>query len=68
MSGTLNIVRSPTRLSRTPTAIRTAAPKPGSNTSEVLSEAGYTEDEIAQLLEDGVIEQTDGATPRKDSW
>ncbi|MGE0057149.1 MAG: CaiB/BaiF CoA transferase family protein [Dehalococcoidia bacterium] len=68
MSGTLNIVRSPTRLSRTPTAIRTAAPKPGSSTSEVLAEAGYNDAEIAQLLEDGVIEQTDGSTPRKDNW
>lgn len=67
-AGTLQIVRSPTRLSRTPTALRTAAPKPGSSTGEVLKELGYSDEDISRLEQAGIVEQTDPTTPRKDGW
>ena len=59
--GPLQLVRSPTRLSRTPTTLRRAAPTPGGNTEEVLSEYGYTADEIAALAEAGVTKPKAGA-------
>jgi formyl-CoA transferase len=67
-SGPIQIVRSPTRLSRTPTALRRPAPKPGTSTEEVLLEHGYTSEEIAELEKNGIVEQTDPSTPRKDGW
>jgi crotonobetainyl-CoA:carnitine CoA-transferase CaiB-like acyl-CoA transferase len=53
--GKLTIVRSPTRLSRTPTALRRAAPIPGGDTDEVLKEYGYTAAEIAAMRTQGVV-------------
>ena len=53
--GPLDLVRSPTRLSRTSTSLRRAAPAPGEHTREVLLERGYSEDEIRELEETGVI-------------
>ena len=54
--GDLEVVRAPMRLSRTSTSLRRAAPAPGEHTHEVLREYGYSEDEIRQLQEAGVIE------------
>jgi formyl-CoA transferase len=62
-SGPLQIVRSPTRLSRTPTALRRAAPKPGSSTEEVLLNMATAATEIARWRR-GVVEQAD-ASPRR---
>jgi formyl-CoA transferase len=53
--GKLTIVRSPTRLSRTPTALRRAAPRPGGDTDEVLKEYGYTPAEISAMRAQGVV-------------
>jgi crotonobetainyl-CoA:carnitine CoA-transferase CaiB-like acyl-CoA transferase len=53
--GTLDLVRAPMRLSRTSTSLRRAAPAPGEHTQAVLREYGYSEDEIRQLEETGVI-------------
>ena len=53
--GELTIVRSPTRLSRTPTALRRGAPKPGGDTDEVLREHGYTSAEISTMRSQGVV-------------
>ena len=53
--GKLTIVRSPTRLSRTPTALRRAAPIPGGDTDEVLKEYGYTAAEISAMKADGAV-------------
>ena len=66
--GPLRLVRSPTRLSRTSTSLRQAAPYPGGNTEEVLLEYGYTSDEISQLGKDGVVrlKQAAATPPRED--
>jgi len=53
--GALDLVRAPIRLSRTSTSLRRAAPAPGEHTWEVLREYGYSEDEIRQLEDAGVI-------------
>jgi crotonobetainyl-CoA:carnitine CoA-transferase CaiB-like acyl-CoA transferase len=53
--GPLTLVRSPVRLSRTSTAMRSAAPVPGSDTAAVLAEYGYTPEEIAALEASGAI-------------
>jgi formyl-CoA transferase len=66
--GPLKLVRSPTRLSRTSTSLRKAAPYPGGDTEEVLLEYGYTLDEIARLEKDGVVrlKQAAASAPRAD--
>jgi formyl-CoA transferase len=53
--GKLTIVRSPTRLSRTPTALRRAAPQQGGDTNEVLKEYGYTPAEISAMRANGAV-------------
>jgi crotonobetainyl-CoA:carnitine CoA-transferase CaiB-like acyl-CoA transferase len=53
--GELQLVRLPVRLSRTPTPLKRAAPDPGGNTAEVLSELGLSPGEIADLEESGAI-------------
>jgi formyl-CoA transferase len=53
--GPLDLVRAPMRLSRTSTSVRRPAPAPGEHTNEILREYGYSEDEIRQLEESGVI-------------
>jgi len=45
----------PATLSRTPGAIRRAAPTHGEHTDEILHELGYTVEEIATLRKDGVV-------------
>ena len=58
--GKLTLVRSPTRLSRTPTALRRAAPIPGGETDEVLREYGYSAAKISEMKAQGAVgvEQT----------
>ncbi len=43
------------RFSRTPAQIRGSAKSPGADTTEILSELGCSEDEIARLAESGAI-------------
>jgi len=45
----------PATLSRTPGAIRRAAPTHGEHTDEILRELGYTNEEIAALRKDAVV-------------
>jgi crotonobetainyl-CoA:carnitine CoA-transferase CaiB-like acyl-CoA transferase len=53
--GKLDLVRAPMRLSRTSTALRRPAPTPGEHTHEVLREYGYSEDDIREMEDSGVI-------------
>jgi formyl-CoA transferase len=53
--GSLTLVRSPVRLSRTNTALRKASPTPGGDTADVLGEYGYSADEIEALAAAGAI-------------
>lgn len=53
--GPLNIVRSPVNLSETPPSVRTAAPLPGADTEAILAEHGFSPNEIAALIEAGVV-------------
>jgi crotonobetainyl-CoA:carnitine CoA-transferase CaiB-like acyl-CoA transferase len=53
--GSLTLVRSPTRLSRTSTSLRKASPTPGADTEAVLKEFGYSAEEIAELEKSGVV-------------
>jgi crotonobetainyl-CoA:carnitine CoA-transferase CaiB-like acyl-CoA transferase len=45
----------PIKLSRTPGGLRTIPPKFGEHGAAVLSELGYSETEIAGLIDDGVL-------------
>jgi crotonobetainyl-CoA:carnitine CoA-transferase CaiB-like acyl-CoA transferase len=53
--GKLDLVRAPMRLSRTSTSLRRPAPTPGEHTHEVLREYGYSEDDIREMEDSGVI-------------
>lgn len=53
--GKLTLVRSPTRLSRTPTALRRAAPIPGGETDEILREYGYSSAKISEMRAQGAV-------------
>lgn len=55
LHGELRIVRSPVNLTRTPASVRNAAPQPGADTAAVLLEFGFTEPEVAMLIEMGVV-------------
>ncbi len=58
--GELQLVRMPVRLSRTSTSLRRAAPDPGGDTAEVLSEHGLSARDIAVLEESGAIRASAG--------
>jgi crotonobetainyl-CoA:carnitine CoA-transferase CaiB-like acyl-CoA transferase len=53
--GTLRIQNVPVTLSRTPGAVRTAAPEVGADTDDVLAELGYTPADVKRLHENGVV-------------
>jgi formyl-CoA transferase len=53
--GTLKVQNVPVTLSRTPGAVRTAAPEAGEHSDEILGEIGYTAAQIAELRKDKVI-------------
>ncbi len=45
----------PVKLSETPGSVRTAAVEFGESTSAILTELGYSEEEIKAFEEDGVV-------------
>jgi crotonobetainyl-CoA:carnitine CoA-transferase CaiB-like acyl-CoA transferase len=49
--GDLDLLRHPVTLTETPTGIRTPPPLPGADTRVILSDLGYTETEIRDLLD-----------------
>lgn len=54
-AGTVKLVGSPIKLSRTQTKIERHPPIPGEHTKEILQEAGYSLEEIDQLKETKII-------------
>lgn len=55
--GPMLSVRPPTLFARTPASIRLGAPQLGEHTKECLRQAGVSEAQLHQLLDDGVIKQ-----------
>jgi formyl-CoA transferase len=53
--GEIRVQGLPAALSRTPGAIRRAAPAHGEHTDEILAEFGYSREEIAALRRDGIV-------------
>ena len=49
------LVRAPVNYAKTPNSIRTHAPRFGEHGAEVLSELGYDEGTIAELMEGGAV-------------
>ena len=54
--GKLETLGPAVKLSKSPTSVRRAAPRLGEHSAEVLAEFGYSESEIGDLLQAGVIE------------
>lgn len=52
---TVHVVGQPVHLSRTPSKLVSSAPDWGAHSTEVLKEAGYSDDDIRIFLQDGVI-------------
>ena len=55
VDGDVGVLRYPVTLTDTPASVRGAAAVPGTDTTAVLAELGYGPDEIATLLEAGVV-------------
>lgn len=52
-AGTVRQIGNPVRMRNHPVGVRTAAPKLGADTRDLLAEAGYPEERIASLLSSG---------------
>ena len=53
--GTIEVVGQPIHLSNTPNRLARPSPEYGEHTAEILTELGYTDDNIAALTGDGVV-------------
>jgi crotonobetainyl-CoA:carnitine CoA-transferase CaiB-like acyl-CoA transferase len=62
VTGPYEVVNNPIRMSRTPAAINRPAPDLGEHTVEVLSEAGFSAVEIAQLEAIGAVRGRDNVS------
>ena len=54
-AGTMRYIRYPGHLSETPACLHRHPPRLGEHSNEILQEAGYSDDEIENLLQMGVI-------------
>ncbi|TDK60666.1 CoA transferase [Bacillus salipaludis] len=55
-AGSVKLVGSPIKLSRTATKVERHPPMPGEHTIEILQEAGYTPEEISQFIQKKIID------------
>ncbi|MFD0829510.1 CaiB/BaiF CoA transferase family protein [Neobacillus sp. M.A.Huq-85] len=55
-AGSVKLVGSPIKLSRTVTKVERHPPMPGEHTIEILQEAGYTPEEISQFIQKKIID------------
>jgi formyl-CoA transferase len=53
--GRLDILRNAVRMTGAPGTVRTASPDAGAHTREVLTELGYSDEEIGRLRAQGAI-------------
>ena len=53
--GNIKLVNQPVALSRTPSQMRSATPDLGQHSAVILNELGYTDAEVAQLREQGIV-------------
>jgi formyl-CoA transferase len=63
--GTIHNIGVPVKLSETPAKIRSRAPALGEHSSEVLMERGFSQAEVAELLESGVMRENLGSGARR---
>ena len=57
--GPLRLTDPPIRFSNSPSTIRRLQPRLGEHSAEILAEAGYSEGEIAEMMESGASRQDD---------
>ena|GEM_PF-3115 len=62
--GTIPQLAGPIEMSTTPSQLRLPPPVLGEHTSEVLAEVGYSDDDIARLVDAGIVLTTEGSTRR----
>jgi len=55
VEGKMKLVNFPVKFSKTPGIVKSTAPLLGQNNEEILSELGYSEDQIIELYKQGVI-------------
>jgi len=55
VEGKMKLVNFPIKFSKTPGVVKSTAPLLGQNNEEILSELGYSEDQIIELYKQGVI-------------
>lgn len=53
--GTVEILRQPVTLTRTPAAVRGPSPMPGANSGQILAESGLSSAEVDELFAAGVV-------------
>jgi crotonobetainyl-CoA:carnitine CoA-transferase CaiB-like acyl-CoA transferase len=52
--GKIRMAKTPYNFSESPTEIRTLPPRLGQQSAEILSEVGYSDDDITRMFEQGI--------------